>query len=117
MSDLDQATNPTVAMLLKYHVARQSPSRVDWANRKQKASKVVDVRIFKSDLGPSYDAFRDICEAAVKIKHKGGTLDDQMKKAIADRGKQVKDCLTSYKALVKQQLARPGVTAVQKTAW
>lgn len=117
MSDLDTDTNPTLPMLLKYHVARQSPSRVDWANRKQKASKVVDVRIFKNDLGPTYDAFRDISEAAAKIKKKGGRLDANMKKAIADRGGQVKKCLDLYNALIKQQLAKPGLTAAQKTAW
>jgi hypothetical protein len=108
---------PTREELLKHHVLGHCAQHLTWSSAKKKASKYVDTKVFKLNLGPSLDSLRDICEGAMDVKKYYSKLDDRTLKPVKDRKAKVEKIIREYQAICKREMAKPGVTADQKRAW
>lgn len=108
---------PSVEQILKRKISGQSVARMQWNRAKSEAGKVVDVKLFKDDLGPKLDALNQLYQGALDVKKYYPVLDDRTKKPVATKLKEVEKVVWKYKQLCKTQAAAAAQNAPQVKAW
>ena len=108
---------PSVEQIMKRKFAGQSAVRVQWNRAKQTAGKVVDVSVFKEDLGPLLDGMNQLYQGALEVKRFYPTLDERTKKPVRSQKAKIENVLRSYKTICTNEAGKQGVTAAQKKAW
>ena len=108
---------PSVEQIMKRKFAGQSAARVQWNRSKQTAGKLVDVSVFKGDLGPLLDGMNQLYQGALEVKRFYPTLDERTKKPVRTQKAKIESVLHSYKKICTNEAKKTGVTAAQKKAW
>ena len=108
---------PTVEQILKRKIGGQSPSHIQWNTAKKKASSVVDVKIFKANLGASLDNLEQLYKGALEVKRFYPKLDDRTLKPVRERKTKVLRIVSDYRIICRDKAAEAGATPQQKKAW
>jgi hypothetical protein len=108
---------PSVEQILKRKFAGQSAVRVQWNDAKKKAGTVVDVSVFKEDLGPLLDVMNQLYQGALEVKRYYPTLDERTKKPVRAQKTKIETVMGHYKTICANESNKQGVTPAQKKAW
>lgn len=108
---------PSVEQILKRKFAGQSAVRVQWNDAKKKAGTVVNVSVFKEDLGPLLDVMNQLYQGALEVKRYYPTLDERTKKPVRAQKTKIETVMGHYKTICANESNKQGVTPAQKKAW
>jgi hypothetical protein len=108
---------PTVDQIMKRKFAGQSAVRVQWNDAKKKAATVVDVSVFKENLGPLLDVMNQLYQGALEVKRYYPTLDERTKKPVRAQKTKIETVMGHYKTICTNESDKQGVTPAQKKAW